>query len=133
MSVMSIYNLHSYSGMNQPSGPIASGIQDELWAAAQCRDAVAALERAIAAPPLQLTREANNTVRMILRMRDKMNEWLRQEGRVGDENAYLRAINRLNSALALLTNMQYPATGIRRKPVEQARDMLQSILLDGLF
>lgn len=130
---MSIYNLGSYSGMNQPIGPIASGIQDELWAAAQCRDAVAALERAMAAPPLQLTREANNTVRVILKMRDKMNEWLRQEGRVWDESSYARAISRLNAALALLTNLQYPATGIRRKPVEQARDMLQSILMDGLF
>ena len=131
--VMSVYNFRGYTGMNQAIGPIASGLQDELWIAAQCRDAVDSLERAMAAPPLQLTKEANNTTRILTKMRDKINEWLRQEGRVGDADSYQRALSRLNSALAQLSALQYPANGIRRKPIQQAREVLQSILLDGLF
>ncbi len=130
---MNTYNIHDYSQGSQSQPHMPGGYQDELWAAAQCREAIANLERAMIAPPLQLTRDASAAVRNIVKMRDRIIEWQRQDGTGSDAERRQKALDRLNAALTLAVGAEYPSTGARRKPIEQARDLLQSILVDGLF
>lgn len=130
---MSAYNISPIpqGGQSQSRSPAA--YQDELWAAAQCRGAITVLERALIAPPLQLTNDAGEAARMVVKMRDRIIEWLRQDTRGAEAENRKEALNRLNTALTLIVGVQYPSAGMRRKPIEQARDILKSILVDGLF
>ncbi len=130
---MSAYNISNFPQGNQSQSHYPTAHQDELWAAAQCRDAIAILEQALVAPPLQLTKDAGAAARIVVKMRDRIIEWQRQDGSGADADKRKEALNRLNTALTLIVGVQYPSTGVRRKPIEQARDLLQSILVDGLL
>jgi hypothetical protein len=130
---MNMYNTHDYSqsGQSQPQRPAV--YQDELWVAAQCREAISHLEQAMVAPPLQLTRDASAAVRNVVKMRDRIIEWQRLDGSGSDSERRQKALDRLNITLTLVVGVEYPSTSARRKMIEQARDLLKSILVDGLF
>ncbi len=99
---------------SQPGGwPDAAAMR------AQCQGAVAALDRAKAAPPLQLTQEASVAERAVAR--------LRQQGGAPQAPRWQAALAGLNAALSLIVGIEYPTSGIRREVIQQARDALDKI------
>lgn len=130
---MGAYNVNGYSYPNQTHSSLSTGYQDELWAASQCRQAIACLERALVAPPLRLSNEAKSAARAVLIMQDRITEWLLLDRKSGNSENYQEALERLNKALTLIEGLEYPSSGVRRKPLGQARDLLQSILVEGLI
>ncbi len=97
----------------------------------QCRAALAALERAIPAPPIQLSQEVDTAQRFVVQARDALIERLRQGGAMQDGPQIKVFLIRLNTALSLMASSEYPASGIQRKPVEQARDLLKSLVAEN--
>lgn len=131
MATLTTSSPSAYRPVYTPSTP--SGIQDELWISAQCRKALACLDRALVAPPLQFSREVGSVVRILTQVRGKIADNLRQNPK-SVENAQLeRAYTRLSSAVMLIAGLAFPGGPVRRKPVEQARELLNDVLVDGLF
>ncbi len=130
---MGTYNTSDYTSGKHYQPRIPAAAQDELWLSSQCREAIAHLEQAYMAPPLQLTRDASAAGRIVVKLRDRMVEQLRQDGNGAETEKKKKALDRLNIALTLIVGVEYPSVGVRRKPIEQARDLLESILVDGLF
>ncbi len=97
----------------------------------QCRAALAALERAIPAPPIQLSQEVDTAQRFVVNARDALIERLRREGTAQDGARIKDLLGRLNTALSLMASSEYPASGIQRKPVEQARDLLKGLVSES--
>ncbi len=94
-----------------------------------CRAAVAALDRALHAPPVQVGQEADLAEREVVRARDVLILRLRQNPN-GDSAGLRATLDRVNSALSLVVGLAYPMAGVERKLIEQARDALQSIAVD---
>ncbi len=95
----------------------------------ECQAAIAALERAIQAPPVQLSQEADMAQRMTVRLRDALIDRLRREGAAASAAQWRDALSRLNAALSLIASAEYPTSGIHRKKLEQARDTLKQVQL----
>ncbi len=96
-----------------------------------CRAAIAALERAIQAPPLRVSQEADLAEREVVRARDAVIAHLRQNQ--NGESDHLHAIlDQLNAVLSLVVAIEYPMSGVQRHLMEQARDALLK-LADGTF
>ncbi len=130
---MNTYTITSFPGAVRSAAAIPAVIQDELWAAEQCREAINCLERALLAPPLQFRREINTASRSLNHLRARINAWLCQERKNLDPSTWKKTLSHLDAVQELLNEVQSPSALARRKPVEQARQILQDILLDGFF
>ncbi len=108
----------------------ATKLDDQLLIE-ECRAGAAALERAIELPPLQLSQQADVAERAIVSARNRLIDRLRQHGDSPRAAAWHSALDELNIALSLVVSGEYPAAGVQREPLEQARDILRSILSDG--
>ncbi len=91
-----------------------------------CRAAIAALERAIQAPPLRAMQEADLAEREVVRARDAVIERLRrnQDAEAGHLHAIL---DQLNAVLSLVVGIEYPMSGVQRQLMEHARDALKRL------
>ncbi len=96
----------------------------------QCRAAIEGLERAQTAPPLMALREADLVQRAVVDIRDALIERVRQNDTAAREHA---ALDRVNAALSLIVGLEYPIGGIPRESAKQAREVLQSVLDEGLL
>jgi hypothetical protein len=99
------------------------------------RQALAALERAKAAPPIRLTQEADVAERAVVHMRDAAIRAQRAARQAAVESGAQRpsdpelraALDHLNLALSLIVSVEYSTTGIRRDPIQQAIDVLKEL------
>lgn len=89
----------------------------------QCRAAIAALERAHTAPPIQFTQETDFAMRSIVAVRDMLIARLHS----GD-TAKHAALDQVNMALSIVVGLEYPAAGIARENTEHARGVLEQAL-----
>ncbi len=89
----------------------------------QCCAAMAALERAHNAPPLQFTQEADAALRSAVALRDELIAQLR-----GGDAAARAALDSVNVALSIIVGLEYPAAGITRETTTHARAALEQAL-----
>ncbi len=89
----------------------------------ECRAAIAALERAHAAPPFQFTRESDAALRSAVAVRDELIAQLEP----GDATAHA-ALDQVNIALSIIVGLTYPAAGLPRETIQHARSALQTAL-----
>ncbi len=99
--------------------------------AEQGQVAVAAIERALQLPPLQLNLEVDAAERAVVHMRDHLIDRLRQDGTAAEAPGWRAMLKQVNTALSLIVGVEYPSVGERPKPLEQARDLLQGLLDEG--
>ena len=103
----------------------------EPSADALCRDCVARLDDALRLPPAQLGQEVDVVEREVARLRDRLIDQLRQESTSAPAARRRAALDKVNAALSLIVGVEYPAAGIQRSALEQARDTLQQVVEDG--
>ena len=89
--------------------------------------AIEALERAQGLPPAELTAQVDVAERAIARLRNRLIVELREATADGDAHQRRQALDAANVALSLVAGVEYPAAGIQRKLLEQARDVLRSL------
>jgi hypothetical protein len=97
-----------------------------------CRQAVAELENALRLPPNELGEEVDEAERTVARLRDRLIDRLRQDAAAAEAPRWGAALDRVNAALSLIVGVEYPAAGLQRKSLEQARDTLKAVLAEGL-
>ena len=96
-----------------------------------CREAAAKLERARREQPARLSEDVDEAERAVAQLRDELIDRLRSE-RAPDRSARTRAaLNSVNAALSLIVGVEYPAAGIQRSALAQARDTLRQVLEEG--
>jgi hypothetical protein len=86
------------------------------------RSSVALLDHALGLPPAQLGQEVDEAEREIAQLRDVLIAELR-----AGQSAVREPLDRVNAALSLLVGVEYPAAGIQRDALKQARDTLAAI------
>ena len=91
------------------------------------RTVVDELEQALSLPPLDLGQEVDQAERRIVRLRDALIEALRAQSSSPDAPRWRTALEQVNAALSLVAGVEYPAAGIQRKLLEQARDSLRRL------
>lgn len=92
------------------------------------REAVRSIEQGLDLPPLQLGEEVDVAERIVSRMRDRLIDALRRDTERPDAPRLRHALERVNVAISLLVGIEYPAAGIQLRPLEQARDVLTSLI-----
>ena len=100
---------------------------------APCQQALAMLEQALHLSPLEVGREVDDVEKAVAQLRDVLIHQLRQ-----DESSPLvprrrEALSRINAVLSLIVGIEYPATGIQRAAIQQARNALAQLLAEGLL
>ncbi len=95
--------------------------------AGACREAVIEIEKALQLPRQEVGRQVDHILRLVVSVRDGLIEQMHQDGGRPDLRP---ALDRVNAALSLIAAVEYPAAGVQRKPLEQARDALQGLLDD---
>lgn len=88
-----------------------------------CRDCIARLDEALRLPPAQLGAEVDIAEREVVRLRDLLIHRLRH----GDLPSR-DALDKVNATLSLIVGVEYPAGGIHRTLLEQARNTLRQLL-----
>jgi len=106
---------------------------DELSAAEQCRAAQNHLERALSASPLRRSREAAKAAHNLMAMQEMLAHFQRKENNAERLDKWHTLDEHLNTALALIANAAFPYPGVERKQLAQAREIVHSILVDGLL
>jgi hypothetical protein len=107
--------------------------RDALWAAEQCRVALAHLERAVTAPPVQRSREASATVSALIAVQEALADWERRETIDALALRWRTIDERIETVLALIVAMQAPFSNTERKTLVQAKNILHQILVEGLL
>ena len=92
-------------------------------------DSVAALERALRLKPEDLGQEVDTAERLVVRLRDCLIEWIRPGDSAG--HRWQTALDQVNAALSLIVGVEYPAVGIQRSLLEQARESLKALQADA--
>lgn len=88
------------------------------------RGCLAQLEDALARPPEQLGEEVDRVERDLAALRDDLIAELRTSGRRA-------GLDQVNAVLSLVVGLEYPAAGIQRNLIEQARDALRALVDSG--
>jgi formate-dependent nitrite reductase membrane component NrfD len=122
-----------YFRITQPRDQVAPPQRRRPSLMHQCEEAVEALDKALNLPPQQLGKEVDQVENMIVQMRDRLIEQLRQDGSSAAAAQWRTALEHLNAALSLVTGVEYPAAGIQRSSLEEARDVLVQVLEDHLL
>jgi hypothetical protein len=110
----------------------ALGTPPSVDPSAVSQQAVAELERALRLPPRELGEEVDEAERTVVRLRDCLIDRLRQDSATAEAPRWRAALDRVNAALSLIVGVEYPAAGLQRKSLEQARDTLKAVLAEGL-
>jgi len=90
--------------------------------------AVAMIDDAMKRPPAELTYEVDLVERRIVGVRDRLIAILRGGGQPASRAR--EALDGVNAALSLVAGVEYPATGIQRSMLEQARDAIRRVVDD---
>jgi hypothetical protein len=101
--------------------------------AVQGQQAVEMLQQALHLSPPQLGNEVDDVERAVARLRDALIHHLRHDHMSAAVPRWRAALERINAALSLIVGVEYPAAGVQRSAIEQARDALAQVLADGLL
>lgn len=86
------------------------------------------LDHAIGLPPLELGQEVDKAERAVVRVRDDLIAKLRGDAEQPDATRWRAALSHANTALSLIVGVEYPVEGVKREPLKQAREQVQSAL-----
>lgn len=106
---------------------------DELSAAEQCREARNHLERALSASQVRRSREAAKAVHNLMSMQEMLAHFQRIEPDPKRLEKWRILDDHLDTAQQLIANATFPYPGVERKQLEQAREIVNKILVDGLI
>jgi hypothetical protein len=95
-----------------------------------CRDCVALLDDALSRPPTELSREVDRVEQQLAGLRDHLIDQWRNERKTATAAQGRAALDTVNAALSLVVGVEYPAAGVQRGLLRQARAALHA-LLDG--
>jgi len=109
---------------------MSAAAQRQPTLADRCREAIELLDKARQEQPRHLSEDVDAAERAIVGLRDDLIDRLRTGGASTDSALWRGALDATNAALSLVVGVEYPAAGIQRRQLEQARDALQS-LVDG--
>ncbi|MFZ0613845.1 MAG: hypothetical protein WAM73_16520 [Desulfobacterales bacterium] len=91
------------------------------------RESVSAMDAAVATDSAKIKTEAEAAEERIVTLRDHLIEHLRQD--VAGKAATLRPLlDQVNMALSLIVSIEYPAGGIHREALTEAREVLSGSL-----
>ena len=97
---------------------------------ALARSCIAELQDALGRPAAQLSDEVDRVEQQLARLRDRLILDLRRAPAAAAQ-ADRTALDRVNSVLSLVVGVEYPAAGIQRNLLEQARDALSDLVHSG--
>jgi hypothetical protein len=98
---------------------------------ALARSCIAELQDALGRPPVELSSEVDRVEQQLARLRERLIVDLRREPAGPSAAAARTALDRVNAALSLVVGVEYPAAGIQRTLLEQARDALHDLVRSG--
>lgn len=120
-------SLRHASGIPERHGTRTPGRIVDLW-----KDTLQALDEALSTPVQDLKGTVAGASRSAVRLRDEVIMRLRQEAGAPEDVPALRAVlERANVALSLITGVNYPAAGVSREKLEQARYTLLELASSG--
>ena len=99
----------------------------------RCQEAVTLLDRALQLPALQVGKEVDEVEQVVVRLRDALIHQLRDQTTSSASPRLREALSCTNAALSLIVGVEYPAAGIQRSAIEQARHALAQLLGKGLL
>lgn len=102
-----------------------SGAKDELQRL--CKEAQKELEKAYGLPPRELGKEVDLAEAKVAQLRDCLIERLRKEENSPRASGWRIALSFTNMALSYIVAVEYPATGVHRNHLEQAREALNAL------
>ncbi len=94
---------------------------------AERQHAVAALDRALSGKPAEEKETVDVAERAVVHLRDALIEQLRNQSESSVDPTCRQKLDQVNMAISLIGGVEYPAEGPQRKPLEQAREVLQSL------
>lgn len=95
----------------------------------ECERAIGTVGRSLDLPPNALQDRVRQAKRAVVRVRDDLIHALREASSPAQREPFRAALDDANVVLSLLIGVEYPAGGVQRSVVEQARDRLR-VLLD---
>lgn len=98
----------------------------------ECQRAIDTVERSLDLPPNALQDRVRLAKRAVVRVRDDLINALREASSPAQREPFRAALNDANVVLSLLIGVEYPAGGVQRSVVEQARDRLRVLLEEKL-
>jgi hypothetical protein len=107
----------------------ARSAQDEV--AGRLEETLAALDKALRAPPARLKAETHEALRAAVRLRDLLIERRRQAATPEEQVADRATLDHVNVAISLLVAVEYPIEKMQRQDLEQARGVLQGLVAAG--
>ena len=106
-----------------PGGHICGGASlEELY-----RDVMRSVDAIIVMAPRDLKKEVDEAERRVVKLRNCLIDRLRQDSGSSGPSRWRKPLDRVNVALSLIAAIDYPATGIRRRHLEDAQQVLRSI------
>jgi hypothetical protein len=90
------------------------------------RQCIKLLEDALTRPPAELESEVDDVERQLAQVRDRLIEQVHAPDAQSSDAR--QALDRVNAALSLVVGVEYPASGIQRKLLTQARGALKELL-----
>jgi hypothetical protein len=92
-----------------------------------CSKAIEMLNQSIDEPTKALEAEVDRADRVLVRLRDCLIDRLRQEEEHHEVNRLRKTLLKINTALSLVVAVEYPAGGIHRKMLGEAKEVLTNI------
>ncbi|MGE0541828.1 MAG: hypothetical protein AB7R89_16780 [Dehalococcoidia bacterium] len=89
---------------------------------------MASIERGLEVRPDVVVTEVEPAQRAIAQVRDQLIARQRQEGDAPNTPRLRSALDQINVALSLVIGVEYPAVGVRRASLEQARRILAELI-----
>src|ERR671932_1103830 len=99
---------------------------------ADWRAAVDAIDRALGLAGPDQHEEIGIAERALVRLRDGLTDRRRQVGDSVEAARLQSALERVNTALSLVAGVEYPSAGAERRPLEQARNILNRLGAAGI-
>jgi hypothetical protein len=115
-----------------PANPISpvTAAMDRALLRLRRGQALEPLEVALRCPPRQVGEFADAAERALVGLRDELIDWLRAHPESGEWARWRATLDRVNAILSVVVGVEYPAAGVQRQPIEQARDALNDLDLD---
>ncbi len=100
---------------------VQNDTSNDIAVAKECLQAIAALERALHASPI----EADVAERAVVRARDDLIMRLRAGDSPGEMGRQRALLDRFNTALSLIVAIEYPVSGIHHEMIQDALNALK--------
>ncbi len=95
-----------------------------------CQKAIEVLDQAFEVPIGELESKVDQVERIVLGIRDRLIAQARATGQGPEHSRLRKSLEQVNIAVTLLAGVEYPASGIQRNYMEQAKKTLKNIQED---